>query len=114
MTTRVRSHRETALLETGNLCLGRQRHHHVHVGRRHDDNSYIDTHEVTPMAYGPRDGWLMALKLPLDLAKGLTNIESAVKALAYGLRVSSAVAGDLTCKDWPFTTRNTSAVFEAH
>ena len=47
------------------------------------------------MAYG--------LKVTLDLAYGLTNIESAVKAVAYGPRWSSVVAGDLTCKDWPFT-----------
>ncbi len=30
-------------------------------------------------------------------------MESAVKAVAYGLSGSSAVAGDLTCKDWLFT-----------
>ena len=47
------------------------------------------------MAYGP--------EVKLELAYGLTNIESAVKADAYGLRWSSAVAGDLTCKDRPFT-----------
>ena len=47
------------------------------------------------MAYGP--------EVKLGTAYGLTNIESAVKAVAYGLRWSSAVAGDLTCKDWPFT-----------
>ncbi len=44
MTTRDRSHREMALLETGNLCLGRQRHHHVHVRRRHDNNRQLHRH----------------------------------------------------------------------
>ncbi len=43
------------------------------------------------MAYG--------LKVMLDLAYGLRYIDSAVKAVAYGLRWLSAVAGDLTCKD---------------
>ncbi len=46
-------------------------------------------------AYGPED--------KLDLAYGLPNTENAAKAVAYGLRWSSAVAGDLTCKDWPLT-----------
>ncbi len=57
------------------------------------------------MAYGPKvDDSLTAYGpgVTLNLAYGLTRAESAVKAEAYGLR-SSAVAGDLTCKDWPFT-----------
>ncbi len=37
------------------------------------------------------------------MAYGLTNMGSAVKAVAYGLRWSPAIADDLTCKDWPFT-----------
>ncbi len=37
MTTKDRSHREMALLSTYDLSLGRQRHHHVHGRRRHDD-----------------------------------------------------------------------------
>ena len=36
-TTKDRSHREMALLSTHDLCLGRQRHHHLHGRRRHDD-----------------------------------------------------------------------------
>ncbi len=39
------------------------------------------------LAYGP--------KVKLDTAYGFTCIDSAVKAVPYGLRWSSAVAGDL-------------------
>ncbi len=55
MTTRVRSHRETALhvLSTHDLCLGRQRHHHVHGRRRYDDR-HLQVHtRLSTMAYGP-------------------------------------------------------------
>ncbi len=58
------------------------------------------------MAYGPTvDDRLVAYGpgVTLDVAYGLTSRETAVKAVAYGLRWSSEVAGDLTCKDWPFT-----------
>ncbi len=44
MTTRVQSHRDTALLNTGNIC-GRQRHHHVNGRRRHDDNSECECYQ---------------------------------------------------------------------
>ncbi len=89
MTTRVRSHRKTALLDTGNLCLGRQRHRHVH-GRRRHDNRQSQLHiwlqlNVKAMAYGPKvDNRLTAYgpEVTLDLAYGLTNTESAVKAQA--------------------------------
>ncbi len=54
--------------------------------------AYID---CRLLAYGP--------EVTSDLAYGLTGTESAVKAVAYGLRWSSAVAGDLACRDWPFT-----------
>ena len=47
------------------------------------------------MAYGP--------EVKLDTAYGLTNTQGAVKAVSYGLRWSSAVTGDLTCRDWPVT-----------
>ncbi len=53
---------------------------------------YIDCRRL---AYGP--------EVRLDLAYGLTYIDSAEKAVAYGLRWSSAVAGERTCKDWPIT-----------
>ncbi len=51
MTTRDQSHRETALLSTSNLCLGRQRHHHIHGRCRHDDRQL--QYNVKSMAYGP-------------------------------------------------------------
>ena len=53
------------------------------------------TVNVKKMAYGPR---LTAYgpEVKLDTAYGLTNIQSAMKAEAYGIRWSSAVAGDLT------------------
>ncbi len=59
MTTGIRSHRETAFLETGDLCFGRQRHHHVNGRRRHDDRhgSYTYSYRYTWRQ------WLMALKL---------------------------------------------------
>ena len=89
MTTRDRSHRETALLNASNLCLGRQRHHHVHVhGRRGHDNNHSYTYKVKSMAYGPRvNNRLMAYgpEVTLDLAYSLTRIKpikSAVKAEA--------------------------------
>ncbi len=89
MTTGVRSHRESALLNTGNLCFGRQRHHHIH-GRRRYDNRQSQLHvqlqlDVKSMAYGPKVDDRLTVYGPgvtLDLAYGLTNIESAVKAEA--------------------------------
>ncbi len=87
--TRDRSHRETALLNTGNLCPGRQRHHHVH-GRCGHDNRQSQLHvqlqlQVKSMAYGSKvDNRLTAYDpgVALDLAYGLTRTESAVKSEA--------------------------------
>ncbi len=53
---------------------------------------YIDSRVL---AYGPR--------VRLSEAYGLTYTTNVVKAVAEGLRWSSAVTGDLTCKDWPIT-----------
>ncbi len=56
------------------------------------------------MAYGPEVKFDTAYgpEVTLDMVYGLTVTERAVKAEAYGLRWSAAVAGGLTCKDWPF------------
>ncbi len=66
MTTRDQSHRETALLSTHNLCLRRQRHHHVHGRHRHDDR-HLQLHiRLSQWLTALRlsvDKWLMALKL---------------------------------------------------
>ena len=71
MTTRDYSHRETALLSTHDLCLGRQRHHHVHGRRRHDDR-HLQLHtRLSTMAYGPE----------------ITN-----RQLAYGAKVTLEMA----------------------
>ena len=40
MTTKVRSHRETVLLNTGNLCLGRTTTYTVDAGMTTDNHSY--------------------------------------------------------------------------
>ncbi len=53
MTKIDRSHRETALLSTHDLCPGRQRHHHVHSRRRHDDRLLQLHTRLSTMAYGP-------------------------------------------------------------
>ncbi len=51
---RDRSHWETTLLSTPDLCLGRQRHHHVHGRGRHDNRHLqLQTRLVQ---------WLRALK----------------------------------------------------
>ncbi len=55
---RDRSRCETALLSTPDLCLRRQRHHHIHGRQRHDTRHYeIHTRLIR---------WLRALKLPID------------------------------------------------
>ncbi len=52
---RDRSLCETALLFTSDLCLGRQRHHHVHGRQRHDTRHYMKSTNT--------DQWLRDLKL---------------------------------------------------
>ena len=100
--TRDQSHRETALLSTNDLCLGRQRHHHLHGRCRHDDR-HLQLHTrlsqwLTALRL-PVDSWLTALKLTYQFERVPWRQRLNYKALEG----RQWLAGDLTCNNWPIT-----------
>ncbi len=103
--TRDWSQRETALLSTHDLCLGRQRHHHVHGRRRHDDR-HLQLHiRLSTMPYGPEITSRKKAYGPLHYRrlKALQVERVPWKQRLKALEGRQWLVGDFTCNNWLIT-----------